>query len=221
MTGLRAYVASSIGKKQIVAISGLLLVGYLVFHLSMNLLFFAGPDAFNFFPEKSHETGYLLRILEAGLAAIFLVHIVFTILVVKENIAARRLGYRVNKSSPHRSFATRIMPVTGGILLLYLFLHLRDFVFKSHDGPASVVNGQQWGLYGLEWNAFHHPARVVFYVIAMFAVGFHLAHGIQSVVQTLGYRRASQVWVNRISTLIGIGFALAFSSIPVITFLSH
>ena len=73
---IKAYLSSSVGKKQIVAVTGLLLVGYLVFHLSMNLLIFLGAETYNFFPAKAHESGILLRIAELLLASIFIVHIV-------------------------------------------------------------------------------------------------------------------------------------------------
>ncbi len=206
---------SSIAKKQIVAVSGLLLVGYLVFHLTMNLLIYFGPNAFNRFPEAAKATGNVLHVAEAGLAAIFLIHIMFTVWVVIENRRARGKGYEVKRATGKRSLATRLMPYTATVLLLFLIIHLRDYTLADHHGYRSVIGAQNLGLFGLVINSFQNPFRMVFYLIAMFSVGFHLAHGIQSVFQSFGVNHPTYTpAIQKISTAIGLFFAVAFSSIP-------
>ena len=212
------YMTSSIGKKQIVAVSGLLLVLYLMFHLSMNLLLYGGPELYNMFPEKAEATGLLLKIIESLLALVFIAHIGFTIACVLENRRART-PYEVSASSKKRSLATRLMPYTGTILLLFLIQHLRDYKLVDHHGMASFINGQDLGLYGLVFNSFLNPLRSAFYIVAMFAVGFHLAHGIQSVLQSFGFNHPYYTpIIQKVSTGVGLLFAVLFSSIPVYVF---
>jgi succinate dehydrogenase / fumarate reductase cytochrome b subunit len=208
--------ASSVGKKQVVAVTGLLLVGYLVFHLSANLLIFAGAEVYNFFPERAHETGLFLRLIESVLAAIFLLHIVTTVRLVIQNRRSRGTQYAVSKPKGKRSLATRLMPYTGTILVLFLVFHIKEFVFVDHAGAAGMIGSESLGVYGVVANSLVNPVRAIGYVVAMFAVGFHLAHGIQSVFQTFGFNH--EVYtpaIQKVSTAIGIAFALAFSSIPV------
>jgi succinate dehydrogenase / fumarate reductase, cytochrome b subunit len=218
---IKKYISSSVGRKQIVAVTGLMLVLYLVFHLCMNMLIFGGPELYNYFPDKAHETGLLLRFIEAGLAAVFFVHIGFTIKLVMANRKARAHRYEVTKSVGNRSLATRLMPYTGTILLVFLVVHIMDYAAAGHDAN-SVVNGIDLGLYGLVVNSYLNPIKSAFYVIAMFAVGFHLAHGIQSVFQSFGYHsEANTPVIQKVSTAIGLIFAVAFSSVPVYLYFTY
>ena len=211
---IKAYVASQIGKKQLVAITGLALVLFVFFHLSANLLLFLGPEVFNFFPELIHSTGPLLRILEAGLASVFIIHIILTIALVRQNRRARPVNYKFTEQK-ERSLATRLMPYTGTILLLFLAFHINDFVLQDHSGIKSVVSGDSLGLYGLIYNAFENPLRVIFYILGVSSLGFHLSHGIQSVVQTLGYYHPNYTpIIKQASRAIGVTVAILFSSIP-------
>lgn len=213
---LKQYITSSIGRKQIVALTGLLLVLFIAFHLSANLLIFAGPAAYNSFPDLMHNNQLILRLAEAGLAFIFITHIVFTISVVKENKRARR-NYSVSKDVIRRSLATRLMPFTGAILLIFLIRHIMDFTLVGPHTDASIVNGVNLGLYGLVWNEFsREPLEAIFYILAMFSVGFHLAHGFQSVFQSFGYHNETVTpLIQKVSMAIGVAVALLFSSVPV------
>ena len=214
MNTIKAYISTSLGKKQVVAASGLLLMLFVVFHLSANLLAFAGPEMYNFFPEKMHENPKFLLAAEFGLTVLFLTHIFFTVLVVKENRKARQERYDAFNPEA-RSLPTRLMPVTGAILLAYLITHINDYVFAEHTGAGTLVNGAEQGLYGLVYNSFTSPVRVVWYVIAMMAIGLHLAHAFQSVFQTFGWVRKQHLpTLQKISTGVGLVIGLAFSSIP-------
>jgi succinate dehydrogenase / fumarate reductase cytochrome b subunit len=100
-----------------------------------------------------------------------------------------------------------------------LVLHLKDYTLAEQHSAASVVNGQNLGLYGLMANSFKSPVRVIGYLIALFSVGFHLAHGIQSVFQSFGLNHKTYTpLVQTVSTAIGVLFAVAFASIPVYFF---
>lgn len=215
MSAFQSYVKSSIGKKQIVAVTGLFLMVFIVFHLSANMLIFLGPEIYNFFPEKARSTGIVLKLAELGLAALFLTHIGFTAMLVKDNIQARKKRYEVYNPAGSRSLATRLMPVTGTILLVYLFTHIADYTLADHAGPNTIIDGVSQGAYGLVYNSFASPIRVVWYVVAMFAIGLHLAHAIQSIFQTFGFNHPKYTpLLSRLSTGLGILIGGLFSSIP-------
>jgi len=213
---IKQYLSSSIGRKQVVAVSGLMLVLFLIAHLAGNLTIFGGPELLNAYSAKLHSFGPILKILEYGLTLVFLVHIIFTIFVVKDNRKARPVGYKGSQAYKERSIATKLMPLTGTIILVYLVLHLLDFTFANEFGPSSFVNGQHMGLYGLVYNAFLSPVRVAWYVAAMISLGLHLVHAVQSVLQTFGLNHEYYTpIVKKISVVFGTVIAIAYSILPV------
>ena len=212
----KAYISSSIGKKQIVAITGLMMVGFLIAHLSGNLLIFKGPDAINSYAEMLHSLGGLLWVARIGLIVAFLGHFSFTIALVIQNKRARGGSYSMDINPKTRSLSTRLMPYTGLILFAYVVVHLIDFTFTSASQTNAVVNGEFLGLYGLMYNHFAKPMASLFYIIAMAAVGFHLTHGIQSVMQTYGFNHpVYSPLIKKGSVALGCLIAVGFSSIPV------
>jgi succinate dehydrogenase / fumarate reductase cytochrome b subunit len=215
---------SSIVKKQIVAVTGLMLILFLIGHLAGNLYMFAGPEAFNAYAKKLASLRPGLLFIEAALLAVFLIHLSLTALLVLENIKARGdSGYQVQKSRGGRSLAARLMPLTGTVILLFIGWHLLDFTFSDHHGPRGVLSdGKSYGLYGVVYNAFLDPIHSGFYILAMACVGFHLSHGIQSFFQTLGfYHPYYSSIIKKISAGMGILVALGYSSIPVYIMLQH
>lgn len=216
------YVSSSIGRKQIVAVSGLALILFLIFHLSGNLLLYKGPEAFNHYAEFLNSLGMIKYLARVGLIVLFVVHMFFTFLLVRENRKARGGKYNVSKPVGKRSLATRLMPLTGTVILVYLGVHIADYTLADHHTLASVIDGQDMGLYGLVVNSFRSPWRVALYVIAMGAVGMHLVHAIQSVCQTFGFNHpVYSRHVKRFGVFLGVAIAVGFASIPLfITFVA-
>ncbi len=210
------YISSSIGRKQIVAVTGLLLILFVIGHLAGNLIMFMGAEAYNHYAQKLAGLRPGLYFVEFGLLAIFIVHMWVTALLVLENIKARSVHYAVEKPVSHKSLsarATKIMPYTGTLVLLFVVWHLIDFTFVDHEGPRSVMaDGISYGLYGVVYNAFLNPIHSLFYIAAMFALGLHLSHGIQSFCQTFGFPDSKSL--NRMSVLLGFFIALLYSSIP-------
>jgi len=217
MNKLCAYYQSSIGKKQIVAVTGLLLIGFLLGHLAGNLLIYLGAETFNNYAKKLVNLRPGLYLVEAGLFFIFVVHLYLTALLVLENIRARDVAYVVKKSTEQRSLATRLMPYSGTIILAFVVWHLLDFTFIDKHGPRSVLaDGQDYGLYGIVYNAFTDPVHSILYIIAMFAIGLHLSHGLQSFAQTFGFRNTSNdQCIQKTSNIVAYGIALGYSTIPV------
>jgi len=217
MSLLIRYLKSSIGKKQIVATTGLCLVLFILGHLAGNLFIYFGPEAFNNYAKKLANLRPALYLVEVGLLAIFFIHMWLTAVIVIENYQARPVGYAVKKSVGDRSLATRLMPVTGTIIIAFVIWHLIDFTFSDHHGPLSVLaDGRSYGLYGVVYNAFSDPIHSTLYIIAMIALGLHLSHGIQSFIQTFGFNHPKYTpMVQKLSNGVGILVATVFSSIPI------
>jgi succinate dehydrogenase / fumarate reductase cytochrome b subunit len=208
---------NSITKKQLVAVTGLALILFVIMHLAGNLFIFGGPDMFNAYSKKLHALGLLLWVARIGLILAFVTHIYFTYLLVLENIKARGgvSRYAVNANVGRRNWATRIMPYTGTFLYAYIVWHVFDFTLVDQHGMKAVIDGVNYGLYGVVVNSLSNPLNAVFYIAAMFSLGFHLLHGIQSVMQTFGFNHP--IWtpfIKRTGFFLSVAIAAGFSSIP-------
>lgn len=210
------YLSSSLGKKQLVSLTGLgLIVGFLIPHLIGNLYLLKGPEQFNAYSAQLHSLGIILKIVELLFLLLFVVHIGLTILLVIQNRMARGTSYHRSIASETRSFAARTMPYTGALILIFLFIHLRDYAFTKHV-PTEL------GLYGLVVDSFKNPLRLYGYGFVMLVVGLHLSHAIQSVFQTFGLKRERYVaLVNIVSYTAGILLSLGFISILVVVCLKN
>ncbi len=216
---LKKYLSSSIGKKQIVALTGLAMVLFLLAHLAGNLLIFKGADAYNAYAAALKEFGALLWVARLGLIAMFFIHFVFIFLLVKQNRQARGVQYSEPLHANTRSLSTKLMPVSGTILLAYIITHLMDFTFTHSNIANATVCGDYLGLYGLVVNHFSNPFGSLWYVIAMFAVGFHLTHAVQSVAQTFGWNNSKYTpFIKKTSVVVGIGIAAGFAAVPIYVF---
>ncbi len=209
-------IKSSVGKKQVVAVTGLLLTVFIVGHLAGNLFIYLGPEAFNGYAQKLAALRPGLYLVETVLLLIFLIHLYWTALLVWENRQARPVAYRQWQMIGEHSIASRLMPWTGTVIIVFVVWHLRDFTFADPHGPRSILSdGQSYGLYGVVYNAFADPWHSALYILAMAALGFHLSHGIQSFAQTLGfYHPRYTPLIRQMSNGLGLLIALAYSSIP-------
>jgi len=206
---------SSIAKKQVVALTGLMLIGFVVAHLAGNLFIYGGPEAFNGYAHKLEGLRPVLNVLEFGLGFIFLVHISFTYMLVHENIRAKGgvKRYAVDKPVGDRSLATRLMAFSGFGVFAFVIWHLFDFTFADKTGPRSLIEGGHYGLYGIVYNSFHDPVHSLLYIAAMCCVGLHLSHGVQSFVQTFGFKRPCLI--KKVSDWFALLITCAYCSIPV------
>ncbi len=213
--------AKSIVKKQIVAITGLMMVGFILAHLAGNLLIFLGPKVFNGYAAQLASVPEILWVMRIGLIAAFILHVYFTILLWLENRAARPERYAV-AATDASTFAGRTMIYTGALVFFYLWLHLANFTFGDREGPSAVISGQNYGLYGIVWNTFSRVPYVFIYVVAMTCIGFHLSHGIQSMCQTVGFFHDRYTpAIRKISIVLGAIVAVGFSLIPLYVLIRH
>ena len=220
MHSLNSYLSSSIGRKQVVALTGLLLIIYVIVHLAGNLFIYAGPETFNGYAKKLAGLRPTLYVVEVGLLVTFLIHIYFTALLVFENINARS-RYALVKAKGDRSLSSQIMAYTGTIVLAFVIWHVLDFTLTDHEGPRSVINGKSFGLYGVVYNSFANPIHSLLYIVAMIAVGLHLDHGVQSFCQTFGFDHPQYTpCIYKFSRFFAVIVTLGYSSIPVYVLLN-
>ena len=213
--------SSSIGSKFLIAFTGLSLLVFLIAHLAGNLLFIAGPDAFN---EYSHKliSNPLVYVAEFGLLAVFVLHIVKTVGMVAGSYAARPQGYAKKKwaksknDRSRKSVSSSTMILTGTITLLFVITHLITFKFGTYyETPDGIRD-----LYRLQLLVFSSPAYVAFYIVAMGVIVFHLWHGASSALQSFGVDNPTWTprlkWMGRgLAVVLGLGFAI----LPVYTFI--
>lgn len=205
----------SISRKQLVALTGGLLILYVFFHLAGNLLILLGPRMYNQFALGLAQFGWVLHAVEFLLFLVFFYHVVNTLVLFFENRRARGRGYALFVPVGDRSLATKLMPWTGFALLAYLTYHIIDFAFPDPDGPRSFIDGINYELYGLVFNSFLRPVHVTLYLLGVGALGIHLAHGFRSVFQTFGFNHPRYTPIIRvISLLIAIFVTLTFWYIP-------
>lgn len=180
---LCAFVKSSIGRKIIVALTGLALVLFLAGHLTGNLLIYAGPDAFNEYAHFLHTFlhGMGVWIARIGLLVCLILHVWFTILLTKENKAARpKYAHDATVQAPKSS---RMMIWSGLTILAFIVYHLLHFTIRIDSNLAKMGETSPWHMV---IEGFQNPLVVIFYVIAMTLLCSHLSHGVASIFQTLG-----------------------------------
>lgn len=213
---LRGRLTTTVGLELLVGVTGLALVGFVVVHLAGNLLIFGKPEAINNYSHTLHSLGELLWVARFGLIGAFVVHIGSAITLARANRSARAQHYEAQVHVGRKTPATRLMVLSGLIILFFLLFHLYDFTLRAPVAPRSVVDGVDLGLYGVLWNSFSNPLRALFYVGAMVCLGLHLSHALASVLVTLGILRDKNTPnAELFARGAGLLLAVGFSSIPV------
>ncbi|MBI3118702.1 MAG: succinate dehydrogenase [Candidatus Hydrogenedentes bacterium] len=216
---LRARLTSTVFFELVVAITGVLLVFFILAHLAGNLLLLLGPAAFNEYAARLESLGELLWVMRVGLFVTFVAHISTAIHLGISNRKKRAHQYLEHRYVSQRTLASRTMLYSGILLFCFLLLHLTDFTLRSKEGPLTIVAGMNSGeglaLYGLVWNKFANPIFSLIYIAAMTALGFHLTHAVSSVFVTLGVLSDSMTRrVELGARLLGAVVAVGFSLIP-------
>lgn len=190
MPPLGSFAGSSVGKKFLMGLTGLMLIGFVTMHLLGNLLLFNdNPNLFNEYSHTLINLGALLYVVEAGLVLFFILHIYSGVSVYHTNKRARPDRYTVLKSTGHPSrqnISSRSMIVTGGVLGVFVVLHI--ITFKYGPYYTTTVDGVEMrDLYRLVREVFQNPLYVGWYVFAMILLGSHLRHGFWSAFQSLAF----------------------------------
>jgi succinate dehydrogenase / fumarate reductase, cytochrome b subunit len=216
MTWLLTYVRSSIGKKQVMAVTGALLLVFVVLHLAGNLLVFVGRDAMNSYAQRLRDLAPLLWTARAGLLVVFAVHVVAAVSLFVHNRRARRRRYQV--FAPRRTtYFARTMALSGAVLLLFVVFHLLHFTFGTiqPDNFALVDQLGRHDVYGMVVRGFQNPLISATYLVALSLLATHLAHGFSSAFQTMGARHPKvHGFLDVAGPVVGIGLLAGYALIP-------
>lgn len=217
--------SSTLGRKLVMALTGLFLISFLLVHLIGNLQLIKndGGHAFNIYAEFMSTNPIIQTISKANFAFI-LIHIIWSALLTKKNRDARGpVGYAIT-SSKSSIWSSRNMGILGTIILVFLVIHLKDFYGQMHYGGIDKVNyeGKEVrDIYTVVSYWFSKGWYVGLYCFCMIAVGFHLWHGFLSAFQTLGLNHLKY---NPVISFAGKAFAVIvpalFALIPIWMFLS-
>jgi len=229
MSGLTDVTRTTIGKKLLNGLTGLMLCGFIVAHLTGNLLLLVGREAFNEYAYFLHNLGHgaVVPIMEVGLIAVFLAHAITGISVAMSRRRARPQRYeRVANAGgkSRKSVASKSMVITGSVLLVFVIAHVAQFKFgvgQLRDYPDVVIDGHaSVDLYARVVDWFNWAPMAGLYVVVMLLLGTHLRHGFWSMFQTLGANNPKYM---PIIYTAGIAFAavmaVGFLMIPVYIFL--
>ena len=204
MTAAGRIFASSIGKKVVMALTGVILFGFVIAHMIGNLQVYLGPEKLNHYAEALRNLGPLLWVARIGLLVAVGLHIWSAYSLTQMNRVARPEGYRV-KEHRESTYASRTMRWSGVFLFLFIVYHLMHFTFGNvHPDfvPGDVYHNFVVG--------FRQTLASVVYILAMLALGLHLYHGVWSFLQTLGlshprYNHLRHAFATLVAVLVVVG----------------
>lgn len=169
-------VFSSLGKKYIMALTGLMLGGFLLVHAAGNSSIFFGRTAFLSYAEHLHALGPLLHVAELILLGVFLAHVGIGVILFLHNLGARSSRYAVQGSAGGRSWGSATMPYTGIIIFSFILLHLFNFHFIDHSRTIADIVAE----------VLSRPLYTFLYLGGLSALGLHVSHGFWSMFQSMG-----------------------------------
>lgn len=223
MNGITTIFHSTIGKKYLMAITGLLLVLFVIGHMLGNLQIFLGPETINAYGAFLKGRPVLLWSARSGLLAAAAVHVWAAATLAARNRAARPTFYRVKRFAG-ASYASRTMIWSGLIVLAFIVYHLLHFTVGVVD-PALLQlrdEAQRHDIYRMVILGFSHPLVSGFYILSMALLCAHLRHGSSSLLQSLGFRAGWQrVWADRLASVLAWGVFVGNSSIPLAILLGY
>lgn len=203
---------TTVGKKAVMAVSGLALVGFVIVHMIGNLQLYSGPEKINAYAALLHSMPAVLWMARLGLLAAVVAHIVAAVQLAGRNFDARSTPYQHSPKRLATNYAARTMYFSGPILLFFILYHLLhltlgytpNYRFDEHNVYNNIVLG------------FQQPLVAAVYIAGNLALAFHLYHGVWSMLQTLGahhprYNRA----LHSLARVIGLVVAVGNVSFPV------
>lgn len=195
---------TSIGKKLMMAVTGLGFCIFLLIHLLGNLTLYVGRQTFESYVAHLHALGPLITVAEIGLLLFLIIHVSTGAVLFYQNFKARPVRYVVNKRAGGRTIGSATAPYTGFLILIFIIFHLLNFHFVEH--PEGVV-------YNTVSATFSSAFYVCLYMAAMGVVAIHVRHGFWSLFQTLGanhpkYMPSIQYAGIGFAILLGFGFGL-------------
>ncbi len=211
MNRLRLLWDSAVGKKVIMAVTGLILVAYLITHVLANLLVFQGPSRINAYSAFLHGTGGALWAARLVLLAALVLHVIAAVQLGRRRFEARPVSYAAGQVPQVSTWGSRTIRWGGGLILLFVVYHILHFTvgtahpdFVEGDPYHNVATG------------FRSLGVVIVYLVAMAAVGLHLYHGVWSSGRSLGITAPSPNPLRRTAAaLLALLIWLGFTIIPI------
>ncbi len=201
-----SFVNSSIGRKAIMAITGLCLITFLLIHAFGNAAIYMGSKYFQIYADTLHSFPVLVLIFGLGLLVVFAAHIGVAVLLFfeKRKTSAR---YQIQARVVENTFASRTMPYTGLVILLFLIVHVFGFgIAVPSDVPISVIVKEY--LSGFFYS--------LFYIVAFVALAIHLNHGFWSMLQTFGVNHPRyNCLIATLTIAVPVFFLVLFGGIPI------
>lgn len=203
------FFRSSIGRKILMALTGVILIGFVVGHLVGNLQVFSAPDKINGYAQFLHQMGPLLWVARIGLLVAVVIHIWAATVLTLENKAARGSEPYAFKHTIRATLASRTMRLTGYVVLAFIIYHLAHFTWGAAQAstfkdalprytmqheysiggiPVVKAGSEVLDVHSMMILGFQNPLVSVFYIVAVGLLSFHLLHGFDSLFQTLGLR---------------------------------
>jgi succinate dehydrogenase / fumarate reductase cytochrome b subunit len=213
----KGIVQTSVGMKIMIAITGSLLIGFVLAHMLGHLQMFAGQDRYNAYAKGLQNLGPLLWLARIGLLVIFVTHLGLAIKVTRINRAARPVPYHIQKTQV-ASFASRTMVLTGLVILAFVVYHLLHFTLHVTNPEYANMKDSlgRADVYGVMVIAFNNPIILVSYIVAVLLLSLHLSHGLFSVLQTLGLNHPTRdAKVKLISNAFAVFIFVGYASVPV------
>ncbi len=208
---IRAFWDSSVGKKAVMGVTGLILVAYLLTHVLANLLVFEGPTRINAYAAMLHETGAALWGARLVLLVAVILHIVAAVQLTRRRQAARPVAYAAGRDPQVSTLASRTIRWGGALILVFLVYHILHFTTGTLHPDFVPLNPHHNVATG-----FRNPLVALIYLLAMAAVGLHLYHGIWSSGRSLGLSAPSpQPLKRRVAAVVAVFVWLGFSAIVV------
>ena len=206
MNWFTAFLGSSIGKKLLMALTGMGFCFFLFIHLIGNLTLYGGKNFFLSYVEHLHALGPVIIIAECGLLLFAVIHVTTGALLFIENWRARPVGYVMKKNAGGRTLGSATMPYTGFLILTFITIHLLNVHF---------VDLSQQTIFQVLQNIFAFFPYVVFYTLAVIIVAIHVSHGFWSLFQTLGANHPKYMpFIHGLGICFSLIIALGFGFIP-------
>jgi len=212
------FLTASIGRKFIMSISGLFLMMFICVHLGVNLLLIF-DDSGELFNLGAHfmATNPMIKVMEPVLGLGFVVHIIWSFLISLQNYKARPVSYDKSNAAYSSAWASRNMLVLGGLVLVFLVIHVIQFFIPVKTGglESTMIDGvEMHNTYVLVAGLFQSSVLYcILYMIGGALLGFHLGHGFWSAFQTIGLN--NKYWLKRLqcvgkiyAIIVAVGFAI-------------
>jgi len=199
------FLKSSIGKKLIMAATGLLMLLFLFAHAAGNATIYMSSEVFQSYADELHSHPLIVLVFSLLFLVIFLAHIGIGLFLFYQNRQVSNSRYSVSTRVVNNSFASETMPYTGLFILVFLMIHICGFTFSPGNTPISVTVKELLGsfFYGL------------FYIVSFVALAIHLSHGFWSMLQTFGVNHPRYNFaISKLTLILPLFFLILFAGIP-------